>query len=339
MTAVSLGWTAPAGLTAVAASRLAQCELAREDGRFFSLEARPGDAAGWPFRAEFPERYVAWPGAEASLIGAAGGLALAGKIPLVNLFSSFALIRACEQVRLDLCYHQADAKLFGGIGSAGAADQGFPEPARLALEDLAVARSMPNMTVIAPADATAAYHATLAAGRHAGPVYLRLARDAAPRVYGDAGRDGAGGGFEIGKGIVLRQGSDLTLVAAGAGVVAESLTAAALLERDGIAARVIDLHTVKPVDRALLAQAAAETGLIVTVEEHPVQGGLGGAVAEALGDEYPVAMRILGIRDGCRERTGTREERLRRYGLDAAAIAASAASARQALGGRERRGR
>jgi transketolase len=343
MTAGSLGWTAPAGLTAVAASRLAQCELARDDGRFFSLEARPGDATGWPFRAEFPERYVAWPGAEASLIGAAGGLALAGKIPLVNLFSSFALIRACEQVRLDLCYHQANAKLFGAVGSmgsAGSADQGFPEPARLALEDLAVARSMPNMTVIAPADATAAYHATLAAGRHAGPVYLRLARDAAPRVYGDAGRDGDGGGFQIGKGIVLRQGSDLTLVAAGAGVVAESLAAAALLERDGIAARVIDLHTVKPVDRALLAQAAAETGLIVTVEEHPVQGGLGGAVAEALGDEYPVPMRILGIRDGCRERTGTRDERLRRYGLDAAAIAASAASAasaRQALGGWERR--
>jgi transketolase len=269
-----------AGLTAAAACRLAQSELARDDARFFVLEAD------------------AWAGAEASLIGAAGGLALAGKIPLVNLLSSADLIRACEQVRLDLCYHHANAKLFGASDGS--------------IEDLALARSLPNLTVIAPADATAAYQATLAAGAHAGPVYIRLARlaeNTTPQVY-DAGCP-----FRIGRGIVLRDGSDLTLVAAGLGVVAEALAAAELLRRDGIDARVIDLHTIKPIDRALLKQAAEETGLIITIEEHSVRGGLGGAVAEVLGDECPVPMRILGI-SGQDERP------------DAAGIAASA---RQAL--------
>ncbi len=262
-----------AGLTAVAACRLAQSELARGDARFFVLEAE------------------AWAGAEASLIGAAGGLALAGKIPLINLFSSADLIRACEQVRLDLCYHHANAKLFGSLEGP--------------IEDLALARSLPNLTVIAPADATAAYQATLAAGAHPGPVYIRLARHVTPEVYG------AGCPLQIGRGIVLRDGSDLTLVAAGLTVVAEALAAAELLRRDGIDARVIDLHTIKPIDRALLKQAAEETGLIITIEEHSVRGGLGGAVAEVLGDECPVPMRILGISE--------QDER-----PDAAGIAASA---------------
>ena len=333
MTAGSPQWVAHQGLTAIAACRLAQCELARDDARFFSLEANPGDASSLPFRAEFPERYLAWAGAEASLVGAAGGLALAGKIPLINLFSSFGLMRACEQVRLDLCYHHANAKLFGsidGIGDigdigdiGGMEGTGADSPARRSTEDLALARSLPNLTVIAPADATAAYHATLAAGAHAGPVYIRLARGATPQVYGLGCR------FKIGQGIVLRDGSDLTLVAAGLAVVAEALAAAELLRRDGISARVIDLHTIKPVDRELLKQAAEETGLILSVEEHPVRGGLGGAVAEALGDEYPVPMRILGIPDACREQAGTQEEHLRRCGLDAPGIAASA---RRALG-------
>ncbi|HEX3529750.1 MAG TPA: transketolase C-terminal domain-containing protein [Thermoanaerobaculia bacterium] len=270
-----------AGLTAVAACRLAQSELARDDARFFVLEAET------------------WEGAEASLIGAAGGLALAGKIPLVNLLSSAALIRACEQVRLDLCYHHANAKLFGSFEGS--------------IEDLALARSLPNLTIIAPADAAAAYRATLAAGAHAGPVYIRLAQHMAPEVY-DAGCP-----LQIGRGIVLRDGSDLTLVAAGLGVVAEALAAAELLRRDGIDARVIDLHTIKPIDRALLKQAAEETGLIITVEEHPVRGGMGGAVAEVLGDECPVPMRILGIPEDCRVM-----HRLHDYGLDAQGIAASA---------------
>jgi transketolase len=308
------------GLAAAGTCRLAQRELARSDARFFSLEAGVGDRGGLAFRDEFPDRYLDGGLAAASLIGAAGGLALAGKIPLINTFSSFALMRACEQVRLDLCYHHANAKIFGSIADLEA---GFSGPARCTRQDLAVARSMANLTVIVPADAIAAYHATLAAGAHAGPVYVRLAPETTRQVYGE------GCPFKIGQGIVLRDGGDLTLVAAGLAVVAEALAAADLLRRDGLDARVIDLHTLKPVDRALLARAAEETGLLITIEDHCVYGGLGGAVAEAVGDDHPVPMRILGIPDAWCEPGEPTDDHLRRHGLDAPGIAASA---RLALG-------
>jgi transketolase len=315
-------WVARHGLSAVETCRLAQRELARQDRRFFSLEADLGDFGGFAFRDEFPDRYLDLGIAEASLVGTAAGLALAGKIPLINTFASFALMRACEQVRLDLCYHRANAKIFGTFAGLQA---GFSGPTHHAIEDLAVARGLPNLTVIAPADAVAAYHATLAAARHAGPVYIRLAVDATAQVYAEDCP------FTIGKGVVLRRGGDLTLVAAGLTVVAEALAAAALLERAGIAARVIDLHTLKPLDRELLATAARETGLIVTVEEHSVVGGLGGAVAEALGEDCPVPMRILGVPDAYCEQVAPHAEHLRRYGLDAEGIAAAARLALQRL--------
>ncbi len=294
-------------LAPMAACRLAQRELARRDARVFVLDADPAAAEGLAFAVEFPGRHVAWTGAAASLIGAAGGLALAGKVPLVNLRSTFSLIRACEQVRLDLCYHHADVKLFAPLDGV--------------IEDLAVARSLPQLTVLAPADAAAAYEATLAAAAHPGPVYLRLPPGDAPPVYEADG--GALHGFAIGRGLVLREGSDLTLVAAGA-VVAEALAAAELLQRDGLDARVLDMSTIKPIDRELLRRAAGETGRIVTVEEHPVRGGLGGAVAEALGDEHPVPLCILGLPDGGYGAQGPRAELLGRCGLDAAGIAAAA---------------
>src|SRR5436305_4980315 len=229
----SAAWVSRHGLSAVETCRLAQRELARRDPRFFSLEADLGDFGGFPFRDEFPDRYLDFGIAEASLVGAAGGLALRGKIPLVNTFASFALMRACEQVRLDLCYHNANAKIFGTFAGLQA---GFCGPTHHSIEDIAIARSFPNMTVLAPADAVAAYWATLAAGHHPGPVYVRLAVDVTAQVYDEDCR------FAIGRGNVLRPGGDLTLVAAGLTVVAEALAAADLLARDGIAARVLDLH-------------------------------------------------------------------------------------------------
>ena len=305
----SKAWIERYGLSAVETCRLAQLELARQDKRFFSLEADLGDFGGFPFRDEFPDRYIDFGIAEASLVGAAGGLALRGKIPLINTFASFALMRACEQVRLDLCYHKANAKIFGTFAGLQA---GFSGPTHHSIEDIAIARAFPGMTVIAPADAVAAYWATLAAGHHPGPVYIRLAVDVTAQVYGEDCR------FEIGKGNMLRDGGDLTLVASGLTVVAEALAAADLLARDGIDARVIDLHTIKPIDRELLARAARETGLLLTVEEHTVYGGLGGAVAEVVAEEAPVPMRILGIPDAYAEYVGPYTEHLRRYGIDAA---------------------
>jgi transketolase len=318
-------WVARHGLSAVETCRLAQLELARRDPRFLSLEADLGDFGGFPFRDEFPDRYFDFGIAEASLVGAAGGFALRGKIPLINTFASFALMRACEQVRLELCYHNANAKIFGTFAGLQA---GFSGPTHHCIEDVAIARSFPNMTVIAPADAVAAYWATLAAGHHPGPVYIRLAVDVTAQVYGEDCP------FEIGKGNVLREGSDLTLIASGLTVVAEALAAAELLARDGIQARVLDLHTLKPIDRELLARAARETGLLITVEEHTVFGGLGGAVAEAVAEEAPVPMRILGIPDAYAQYVGPYPEHLRRYGLDADGIADAA---RQALAAKKER--
>ncbi|HYG62191.1 MAG TPA: transketolase C-terminal domain-containing protein [Thermoanaerobaculia bacterium] len=321
----SKAWVERHGLSAVETCRLAQLELARQDRRFFSLEADLGDFGGFPFRDEFPDRYIDFGIAEASLVGAAGGLALRGKIPLINTFASFALMRACEQVRLDLCYHKANAKIFGTFAGLQA---GFSGPTHHCIEDVAIARGFPGMTVIAPADAVSAYWATLAAGHHPGPVYIRLAVDVTAQVYGEDCP------FEIGKGNTLRDGGDLTLVASGLTVVAEALAAAEILAREGIDARVLDLHTIKPVDRELLATAARETGLLITVEEHTVHGGLGGAVAEAVAQDAPVPLRILGIPDAYAEYVGPYTEHLRRYGLDAEGIAAAARQALTAKKGR-----
>lgn len=311
----SAEWIARFGLDAIRTCRLAQVELARRDPKVFALEADLGDCYGFEFRDEFPDRYLDFGIAEASMMGAAAGLSLRGKIALVNTFASFALMRACEQVRLDLCYHKANAKIFGTFAGLQA---GFSGPTHHCIEDLAVARSFPNMTVLAPADAVAAYWATLAAAAHPGPVYLRLAVDVTAQVYGEECP------FEIGKGNVLRQGDDLTIVAAGLTVVAEALRAAKRLHAEGVEARVIDMHTVKPIDRELLAAAARETGLLVTVEEHNVLGGLGGAVAEAVAADHPVRVKILGIPDTYCEHVAPYAEHLKRYGLDAEGIAAAA---------------
>lgn len=314
----SAEWVELYGLSAVKTNRVAQLHAGRRNDKVWSIEADLGDFYGFDFRDEFPGRWVDVGIAEASLIGVAAGLALRGKIPMVNTFASFALMRACEQVRLDICYHKANVKIFGTFGGL---QSGFSGPTHHAIEDLAIARALPGMTVIAPADAIATYHATLAAIDWPGPVCLRLAVDVTQQVYGEDCP------FTIGKGNQLRDGDDLTLVAAGLTVVAEALKAADLLADRGLRARVIDLHTLKPVDKEILVKAARETGLIVTVEEHNIYGGLGGAVAEALAEEHPVPMRILGVPDSYAEVLGTHAEHLARYGLDATGIAAVAQQA------------
>ncbi|MGI9488257.1 MAG: transketolase family protein [Geminicoccaceae bacterium] len=314
----SQGWIADNGLSAVMTARLGQLDAARGDNTVYSLEADLGDFGGQDFMSEFPERYVDVGIAEASLFGIATGLALRGKIPCVNTFASFALMRACEQVRLGLCYHNTNAKIFGTFGGL---QSSFSGSTHHAIEDLAIARTLPNMTVVAPADAIAAYKAAIAAVHTPGPVFIRLAVADSPLVYDENCP------FEIGRGNVLREGNDLTLVACGLTIVAETVKAATLLADRGIEARVIDLHTVKPVDRDLLMQAAKETGLIVTVEEHSTIGGLGGAVAEALADSHPTPMKILGVPDTYCKHMGSHEDHLRRYGLLADGIADAAESA------------
>jgi len=320
----SAEWIDRHGLSPVMACRLGQLALARRKPEVFAVEADLGDFFGFPFRDEFPDRYVDVGIAEASLIGVAAGLAMRGKVPYVNTFASFALMRACEQVRLEICYHDLPVKIAGNFAGL---QSGASGPTHHCLADVAIARAFPNMTVVAPGDAVAMYHLTMAAGEWPGPVFLRMGMDDVPQVYGpDAS-------FEIGEGIVLREGSDLTLVASGPRIVAEAVEAGEVLAAEGVDARVIDLHTIKPIDRELLVAAARETGLVITVEEHSIHGGMGSAVAEVLSETHPVPMRILGVPDTFCEALGTHDEHLRRYELDAEGIVASALSALAKKGG------
>jgi transketolase len=294
------------------ASRLAQYHLAQNDDRIYSIEADLGDCWGLPFRDEFPNRFLDFGIAEASAVGAAAGLGLRGKRPFINTFGTFALMRAAEQVRLDICYHNVPvviAGMFTGIAA------GFSGPTHHAIEDIAIARALPNLTVIAPADAVSAYQATLAAAAHDGPVYLRLGVESCDPVYTTHEP------FVIGKGRVLRDGHDLTLVASGVTVVGNTLAAAELLAQHGISARVVDLPTIKPIDADLLEACALETGRVITVEEHSVIGGLGSAVAEVLAERAPVLVRPIGLPDAFVKGIGSYAELLHRYGLDPEGIA------------------
>lgn len=311
----SVAWLQRHGRSAVDTCRLAQLAAADEDPRVFSLEGDLGDFGGAAFAQRHPDRYLDMGIAEANLIGTAAGLALRGKVPFVNTFGSFALMRACEQVRLELAYHQSNVKIAGTFTGIAA---GFSGPTHHCGEDIAVARTLPGLVTLAPADAVAAYHLTLAAARWQGPVYLRLGVDATPVVYDESAT------FRVGGSNVLREGPDLTIVAAGLTSVAAALAAAELLAAGGVAARVVDLYSLKPLDGAVLRDSARRTGLLVTVEEHSTIGGLGSAVAEELAGSHPVPVRMLGLPDEFAHDVCSYEDHLRRCGLDAAGIAAAA---------------
>jgi transketolase len=305
-------WLDEVGGCATRAARKAQFDLASADERIFSLEADLRDCGGDEFREAFPGRSVDVGIAEANLIGMAAGLAMRGKLPFVNTFASFALMRACEQVRLDLCYHKANVKIAGIFAGMAAGASG---PTHQCIEDVAVARSFPNMVVLVPADAVDAYHATVAASRHDGPVYIRLGVEPTPAVYGE------GHTFQIGRGRVLLRGERVGIVAAGLSSVANALAAGRLLSERGVRATIVDMSTIKPLDEALLAGVAAETGCLVTVEEHSVLGGLGGAVAEFVAGAVPVPVHRIGLADEYCRHVGPYAAQLKRCGLDAQAIA------------------
>lgn len=309
----SPAWIAEHTLSSRTACRLAQLELASEDDRLFSLEGDLGQYSV-PFHRELPRRFLQLGIAEADLVGTAVGLALRGKVPFVNSFATFLALRACEQVRLDVAYHRANVKL---VGYYAGVSGGAAGPTHHCLEDLAILRAMPNMTVVAPADSVETWKAVQAALAHAGPVYLRIGRAETPQVY-FADYD-----FEIGRAVELAAGDDVALLATGNQMVAEAVAAAARLAAEGIGARVLNVHTVKPLDRAAVVAAAA-TGAVVTVEDHNVLGGLGGAVAEVLAGERPVPVVRVGIPDRFCEVLGPYEEMVTHLGLDAAGIARAA---------------
>jgi len=280
-------------------------ELGGENGDIVALDADlSGSTKTSLFAKKYPERFFNMGIAEANMMGTAAGLAAAGKIPFLSTFAVFAVGRAWEQMRQSVAYPKANVKIVATHGGITVGEDGGSHQS---VEDIAIVRAIPNMTVIVPADGVETRAAIRAAAAHKGPFYIRLGRNKVPTIFGDDYR------FEIGKGCEVAAGSDLTFVATGL-MTAQALVAAGLLHKEGISARVVHISTIKPLDQDIILDAAMETGAIVTAEEHSVIGGLGGAVAEFLGESHPVPIKRVGIRDRFGT-SGKAEELMKYFGL------------------------
>ena len=262
------------------------------------------------FKKAFPDRHIDCGIAEGNMMGVAAGLATTGKIPFASSFAMFAAGRAFEQVRNSIGYPHLNVKIGATHAGISVGEDGASHQCN---EDIALMRVTPGMVVICPADDVEARAAVRAAVEYEGPVYLRFGRLAVP-VFNDP----ATYKFEIGKGITLKEGKDVTIIATGL-EVNESLEAAKMLEADGISAEVINIHTIKPLDAELVCASAKKTGKVVTVEEHSIIGGLGGAVAEVLSENQPTKMMRIGMNDVFGE-SGPAKDLIAKYGLDAKSI-------------------
>jgi transketolase len=279
------------------------------------------------FRKSHPDRLLQFGIAEQNMMAAAGGLAAVGLIPVVTTFAVFCL-RAVEQARLSIAYARRNAKI---VASHPGLDVGPDGGSAQSLEDLAAFRAIPGMTVISPADPVEMAQATRAILEFDGPVYMRTGRSPAQRLFGEDHR------FEIGKGQILHLGDEVTLVACGV-EVARALEAASLLAIEGVSARVVNMPTIKPIDGALLARCATETGAFVTCEDHNILGGLGGAVAESLAATRPTPIEFVGVKDVFGV-SGEPEELAEQFGLTATHIARAAKRAiarKQRISGRRK---
>lgn len=264
------------------------------------------------FAEKFPERFIEIGVAEQNLATIAAGMALGGKIPFISSYATFSPGRNWEQIRTTVCYNDTPVKVIGShagvtVGPDGATHQ--------ALEDIAIMRSLPNMIVISPADSIEAKKATLAMARIPKPCYIRLSRDKIPVITTEQTP------FEIGKAEILYEGKDVAVIATGQ-MVYRALLAAKEMELHKISVRVINCHTIKPLDKQTILKAAEDCGAIVTVEEHQITGGLGSAVAEVITQHFPVPMKIIGVQDRFGE-SGEPNELLTKFGLTKEAIAAA----------------
>lgn len=265
------------------------------------------------FQELYPERFFNTGIAEANMISSAAGIATCGKIVFASSFAIFAAVRAAEQIRNSVCYPRLNVKIAAthagiSVGEDGATHQ--------AIEDIAVMRALPNLTVIQPCDGRETKQAVKAIIDYDGPVYLRLGRLPVEDIYDNSYE------FAWGKGVQLKDGCDVTIIATGL-MVGSALEAYEMLKAQGILARVINIHTIKPIDREIIVKAAKETGAVVTTEEHTIIGGLGSAVCEVLSEEYPVPVKRIGIEDKF-GKSGKPNELLKLYGLTAEDIAIKA---------------
>lgn len=256
------------------------------------------------FAKTFPTRFFNMGIAEQNLIGAACGMATAGKIPFASTFAMFATGRGFEIIRNSVCYPNLNVKICAthagiSVGEDGASHQ--------SVEDIAIMRAVPNMTVLVPCDAVETEKMIFEIVNHKGPVYVRLGRSAVPQVFGEDYD------FELGKGVILREGADATIIACGI-MVNEAINASKLLKEEGISVRVVNMSTIKPIDEELIIESAKKTGAIVTVEEHNIIGGLGSAVSEVVSENYPVLVKKIGINDVFGQ-SGKPKQLMEEYGL------------------------
>jgi len=281
-----------------------------EDKRIVVFDADlAGSTNTAKFKQLYPERHFDMGIAEANMMAVAAGMSTCGKIPFVSSFAMFACERACEQIRNSVCYPNMNVKICAThsgltVGEDGASHQ--------CLEDLAIMRTMPNMTVICPADAASTRYAIKQAIETPGPFYIRLGRLAVESVYGEYGDPVD---FKVGKSIQISDGTDVTIIATGY-MIKQAIKAREILESEDISARVIDMHTIKPIDKEAIIRASKETGLIITAEEHTIMGGLGSAVAEVLVENAPCPMLRVGVNDQF-GRSGTPDALIGAYHLTA----------------------
>ncbi len=293
-------------------------ELGKTNDKVLVLDADLAKATKTvTFRDAFPDKFIDCGIAESNMMGVAAGLSTTGYTVFASSFAMFAAGRAFEQVRNTIGYPHLNVKIGAthagiSVGEDGASHQ--------CCEDIALMRTIPGMVIINPADDVEAYQAVLAAADYYGPVYMRFGRLAVPRVNDESTYK-----FEMGKGVTLKDGKDVTIIATGL-MVNEALMAAEELKNDGIDARVINIHTIKPIDKDIIIKAAEETGVIVTAEEHSIIGGLGSAVAEVVCENKPVPVLKVGVEDTF-GRSGPAVELLHLFGLDAAHIVEKAKQA------------
>lgn len=283
----------------------------REDVVVLSADVQSSDFS-YMFEAAHPQRFFNVGIAEPALVDVAVGLANAGKIPIANTFAFLFVTRALEMVRTHLCYGGANVKLAAAY--SGLSDS-YDGPTHQTVSDLAILRSLPNMTIVVPADSLAVKKLLPQVAEWNGPAYFRLCRNELPQIFTDA--------YEpvIGKGITLMEGDDVTVIACGV-MVAHALEAARVLAPQGLSVRVVEMHTIKPLDTELITLCAQQTGAIVTAEEHSKIGGLGGAVAECVSQSLPVPVERVGINDTFTE-SGPYADLLDKYGLSVGAITAA----------------
>jgi transketolase len=264
------------------------------------------------FGAKCPSRFINVGCAEQNLMGVAAGFAIAGKIPFASTYAIFSM-RAWEQIRNTIAHDKLSVKI--AVSHAGLTN-GPDGASHQSLEDIALMRVVPNMSVIVPCDAAETEGAVISETSRKGPAYIRLNRSKTPVIYDDSYN------FKFGAAVKLTDGNDLAIFATGT-MVHKALEAASLLNKEKIAARVINIHTIKPLDKKTIIKTAQETGAVLTVEEHSIFGGLGGAIAEVVSEHYPVPMKIIGVRDVFGE-SGEYEELLEKFGLTTTNIVISA---------------